>query len=170
MVHNLLLELEFLFLPIESKVRIGIEAGYEYMQSRIEIENVFTSNSISANGSSYFIHHFLQATPKIGYRIPIKNMSLDIDAVFEFAMIQKRYDKADVEGEDGKTYSIRRDRDDEIMDQRPGLRVSINYKMYNFYVGYSQGIKNFHEGMLCGGNKKVYSRIIRFGLGYRLNN
>lgn len=153
-----------------SNLRIGIDAGMEYMQSRTQIDHIYTLEVIPTKGSSYFVFHFVQITGKLGYRIPLKNMSIDIDAIFETSMAMKSYDKAEVKGNDGKTYSINRDRDYDIMDYRPGLRASLNYKKYNFNIGYSQGISNYVEDMLCGGNHKVYSRIIRFGVGYRLNH
>jgi len=53
------------------------------------------------------------------------------------------------------------------VDFRPGFQVSSSYKKYGVYFGYAYGVSDYYRGSLH--DHIVTSKLIRFGLTYKLN-
>ena len=79
------------------------------------------------------------------------------------------YDQGSAIAENGKTYSIKRDRFYEMdFDFRPRVQLSSNFNKFGVYVGYSKGLRNYLNGYVGGGAVEGYASLIRFGLTYQL--
>jgi len=53
------------------------------------------------------------------------------------------------------------------IDIRPRIEFTNYYKKFGLTIGYSYGLINYTNRMV-GANMEVFSRMIRFGLTYRL--
>lgn len=64
---------------------------------------------------------------------------------------------------------VENDRDKIITDLRPGVQVRVKMKRYSLVPGYWAGQSNYYKDY-AGGDFKVCSNMLRFGLSYRLTN
>lgn len=87
----------------------------------------------------------------------------------DVALRLSTYDKGSAVAENGTTYSISWDRSSGMdYDIRPRVQLSSNFDKFGIYMGYSKGLSNYLRGYDGGSPYEGYSRIIRFGLTYKL--
>ena len=108
-------------------------------------------------------------------------MSLDIDAGIEFGLVNTSNESGMVNSSSDQ-YSIHSDMSHALIntDLRTRLQVGVNYYRYGGYFGYSWGQSDYGGGMGGGCSpgpgytvdptiyNKYFSRIIRFGISYKL--
>ncbi|MDL2255084.1 hypothetical protein LJC44_03100 [Parabacteroides sp. OttesenSCG-928-G06] len=148
---------------------IGAEIAYEDLRTKVDLESYYGVSTQKTEGRTYLNNHFLNASPFIGYRIPVKNMSLDIIAGVDIAysLDVKEYGKyKETDGKDIKFTCSRKDSYIEV-DIRPRLQVNANYKKYTLFAGASVGLKDYYEGW-TGGSPEAYMNTIRIGIQYRI--
>jgi hypothetical protein len=143
----------------------GIDLGYENLRSKISIDRV---NAYAAVGQTFLNNNFINLHPYIGYRIKFNKVSFDLTGGLEGAWRLSAYDKGSAVAENGTTYSISRDRNEDIFDIRQRVQLSSNFDKFGIYIGYSNGLYNYLSGYVCGGSSGGYARLIRFGLTYKL--
>jgi len=155
------------------KLIYNIELGYENLRSKILINQIFpyqdfgTIRSYKATGKTILSHHFINAYPSIGFRIKLKKYSMDLTAGTELAYCLFAYEKGSAKNELGVRYTSSKNRSTIRFDFRPRIQACFNYKKYDLFAAYSNGLVNYQSGYV-GGINECYSRIFRFGLTYKL--
>jgi len=162
----------------------GLDIGYESMKSRELVDTLFYTvdvlpyNGTPATGKVFLKTSFFNVFPYFGKRIVLKKVSIDVGAGIEFGLVNTSNESGRID----KEYSVQSDMSHALasIDFRTRLQVSVNYHRYGGYLGYSWGQSDY-GGSTGGGcspgpgyqpspnvNYKYYSRIIRFGISYRL--
>jgi hypothetical protein len=151
----------------------GVDLGYELLRNQIAINGVhgaYPSLSIflyPASGKTYLNFSFINIQPFAGYRFVLKPLHIDITGGVDVGYCLRAKEKGSADGIDGITYKTSVDRKTITTDIRPRMQLSVDYKKFGAYVGYSAGLKNYKEGY-DGGTNEAYSRIFRFGVTYLL--
>jgi hypothetical protein len=147
----------------------GLDLGYEIMKSRIAIDGISTSGAqIAATGETSIHYQFINLFPFLGYRLQSnKKIFFDITLGLDNAYCLKATEKGKATMSDGTVYATNVDRKTITTDIRPRIQLSANYERVGVYIGYSLGLRNYLVDYV-GGTNECYSRIIRFGLSYRL--
>ena len=154
-----------------SNFLVGADLGYELLSSKVKITSVSTNAgfgaSLSADGQTYLRSSFINLFPKIGYRLSLAKLSIDLSGGMDIAYCLATQEKGYAEA-GTREYNTERDRKTIDTDIRPRVQVDVNKDKYGVYVGYSSGIRNYKSGF-DGGTNEAYSRLVRFGLTYRLH-
>ncbi|WKN44103.1 outer membrane beta-barrel protein [Tunicatimonas pelagia] len=154
-----------------SNFLIGAELGYELLRSKVEITRVSGNGGggmpIAADGQTYLRNRFINLFPKIGYRWAVAQTSIDLSVGMDIGYCLSAQEKGNAEA-GTQDYTTERDRKTIDTDIRPRIQANVSKGKYGGYVGYSRGIKNYKSGFI-GGTNEAYSRLIRFGLTYRVN-
>jgi hypothetical protein len=154
---------------------IGLQAAYEQLKSKIDINQVAAFNPVSsfpaptstANGSTSLKNNIINLNPYIGYRILLAKLKLDILAGTDIGFISSTHEKGSAKGTDGKAYSTDLDRTTIKKDFRLRFGLAASLNKFSINASYAHGLSNYMEGYL-GGSPEAYSRVVRIGLGYRL--
>ena len=147
----------------------GLDLGYEALKSKIAIETISTSGTqLPATGETFIHYDFINLFPFIGYRLAAhKKIFFDITAGLDNAICLTATEKGKATASDNSQYTTELDRKTITTDIRPRIQFSANYKRAGIYVGYSLGLRNYLVDDV-GGTNECYSRMIRFGISYRL--
>jgi hypothetical protein len=164
----------------------GLDLGYESMKSREFIDSISLNGDpanygFPATGTAFMRTNLFNIFPYIGKRIVLKKISIDIDAGIEFGLINTSNESGSVNAQSQK-YTVHSEMSHALIktDFRTRLQVGVNYHRYGAYLGYSWGQSDYSGG--SGGgcspdpqypvdpmvNYKYYSRIIRFGVSYKI--
>ncbi len=149
---------------------LGVDAGYENLKTKTEVTHYtdFAGMAITT-GKVVLSGHFATVSPFLGYRIPLKDNSLDIQAGVDLQFLLK--DGFDEKGKfkllSGKDIKYENQRSFINKDFRPRLQINYNFSKYSVYTGYSLGVKNYYEDYV-GGSSQAQMNTLRFGLQYRL--
>lgn len=150
---------------------VGIELGYDNLRSKVSIVQVYTDVILPRPdrnlGKTILSNHFVNASPYLGYRLGTKPVSIDLTAGLEVGYLLGSWEKGKAAGNQ-ITYRASRDRTPENrFDLRPRLQLSATCKRLGLYAGYAHGLTNYLAGY-DGGNPEARSRLIRFGLWYKI--
>jgi hypothetical protein len=152
----------------------GVEAGYEMLRSKVTINEIsehltpyVLSSQYAATGKTNLNFSFINIQPFAGYRFMLRQVHVDITAGVDIGHCLKATEKGNAETENGRLYNTSVDRMTITTDIRPRAQVSAGYKRFGAYLGYSIGLKNYKDGYI-GSTNESYSRILRFGVTYRL--
>jgi len=173
---------------------IGLQAGYEILRSKVTITSYGNDPngynnagynglnpglgalfSSPATGSSFLQDQSINLSPYIGYRLKLKNMSIDLLPGIDIGLNLSSYDKGEVTLVDNTstqaqpTYKTDYKRPRAPTDVRIKFGGALNYKKVAFTASYAHGIINYDKNM-TGGNYDVHSELIRFGIAYKLSN
>ncbi len=154
----------------------GIDAGYEVLRSKINITHIFpycdpaacVPASYESKSNAFITLNFLNLNSFFGFRLNSKNISYDLTGGIDLALSLKS--NAIGSGtatriRDNATYNVNGIEIKNISsDFRPRIQLAVNYKRYAVYVGYSYGLSNFLKNQ----NGESYSRLIRFGVSYKI--
>ena len=155
----------------KSNLIIGADLGYEMLRSRVKITRVSASTEgnmpLAADGRTYLNNSFINLFPKIGYRLSLAKISIDLSAGMDIAYCLSAQEKGYAEA-GTREYNTARDRKTINTDIRPRVQANVSTGKYGAYVGYSRGIRNYKSDFV-GGTNEAYSRLVRFGLTYRIN-
>lgn len=155
----------------KSNFRMSVDIGYEVLRSKIDINMVSLwdgSNATSevAEGQTFFKNSFVNFYPSMGYRLTIKSYNLDFDIGLDVAKNLSNIDKGQAES-NTRTYEVERERSTINSDIKGRYQLTISKNKMGGYLGFSNGMKNYKEGF-AGGVNLAFSRMIRFGLVYKL--
>lgn len=158
----------------KKNIIVGLDIGYENLRSKISIDKIGGYNGVStyqyaATGQTYLNNIFINLYPSLGYRIHLKKLNFDLSGGIEVALSTSSYDKGSATAENGTTYSILRERAGEIdCDIRQRIQLSSSFDRIGIYLGYSNGMSNYLSGYIGGSTNEGFSRLIRFGMTYKL--
>jgi hypothetical protein len=153
---------------------LGFDLGYESLRSKISIDKIDGYDGISvyqfaAAGKTFLNSSFLNLNPFFGYRIDSKNISFDLTGGFEVGYCLNASEKGTATDSKGNRYSTSRDSKSLRTDIRPGIHVAAYYHKFGLYTGYSFGLVNYMMYVKGDGVWESYSRLVRFGVTYRIN-
>ncbi len=152
----------------------GIDLGYETLRSKIIVDMIdgYTGNSTyqySATGKTYLNSDFIDLNPFLGYRIHYKSISFDFAGGLDLACCLKGTENGSATASNGIKYTVSSDSKPANIDIRPRFQFSANYKRFGLYTGFSYGIINYMMWVKGDGIWEAYSRLIRFGVTYKIN-
>lgn len=155
---------------VNKRFILGVDAGYENLKTKTEVTHYTDfAGMVLTNGKVVLSGHFATFSPFLGYRIPLKDNSLDIQAGVDLQFLLK--DGFDEKGKfkllSGEDIKYENQRSFINKDFRPRLQINYNFSKYSVYAGYSLGIKNYYEDYV-GGSLQAHMNTLRFGLQYRL--
>lgn len=150
----------------------GLQSAYESLTSKIYITTIWNNDLdyIIAEGSKTDLNHqFFNLHPFIGKRFKlIKNLQTDLLIGFDigFCLGVKEYPdiKTDL-GIFNTSHERGKPQDD---DYRLRIDIINYYKNFGLTIGYSHGLTNYKNGYEGGLPREVYSRMLRFGLVYKI--
>jgi hypothetical protein len=148
----------------------GSDLGFEVLRSKVIINQIdgYTVESVyPATGKTFLNNNFLNINPFLGYRIIEKPIILDITGGIDYAYCLKANEAGHATDSNGKKYETSRDRKTIKSEVRPRIQISMDYKKFGLYLGFSYGLTNYMSGYL-GGTWESYARLLRFGLTYQI--
>jgi len=152
----------------------GIDLGYEMLRSQTTINGVYdysvalSSTLNPASGKTNLNFSFINLQPFAGYRFAIKPVYIDITAGVDVARCLTAREDGNAKTTTGLAYNTSMDRKTITTDIRPRVQLAAGYKRWGVYTGYSLGLKNYLKDRVSGGTNESFSRILRFGITYRL--
>jgi len=155
-----------------SRLLLRIGLGYETLRSQLSLTsvNVFDgvdAYSVAAHGHTDLISRFIDLFPSAGCRFTPGRLNVDLTGGPDLGYCLSAEENGKAYATNGKTYSSSRDRKTISTDIRPRLQLSAGFQKIAVYIGYSYGLSNYMTGYI-GGPVGAYSRLLRFGLQYRL--
>jgi len=157
---------------------IGVDFGYEDLRSKVLINHVYSELLTAdfaghppyniATGKAFFSTHFINLFPYIGRRYNLKHASIDLKGGCDLGYILDAWVKGNGTTDAGVRFSVNGPPKTMTLDFRPRLQVSANYHQLGIYVGYSFGLANYPGSYYSNTGKGCYSRLIRFGLSYKI--
>ena len=150
----------------------GLQTSYESLSSKVKIDNGWALEAPSANisdGKTILTNQFLSFHPFLGERMKLFNqitsdLTLGIDLGVCLNSREHETGIVDNEGKYDDSYTLA---NKPSIDIRPRIEFTNYYKKFGLTIGYSYGLTNYTNRMV-GANMEVFSRMIRFGLTYRL--
>lgn len=151
----------------------GIDAGYEMLQSKVNLKySGVIMGDIASDfvGRTHLNNSFINAFPFMGKRFLIGGWPVDLMGGLDVAFLLKSREKGSAHGISNVDYHTETDVDRKNIntDLRPRLQLSTDISKVGVNIGYSYGLMNYRKGLL-GADREVYSRMLRIGLSYRLN-
>jgi hypothetical protein len=155
---------------------LGLQAAYEQLKSKIDIDQVSVFNPPSsspavngqAEGSTALKNNIINLNPYLGYRIPMPTVKLDVLAGADVGFISSTREKGSARASDGNTYTTNLDRTTIKKDLRLRFGLAANLSRFNLNASYAYGLRNYMEGYIGGGSHNAHSEVIRVGLGYKI--
>ncbi|MGX5856793.1 outer membrane beta-barrel protein [Dyadobacter jiangsuensis] len=162
---NLAVQYEF-----KNHFLIGLEAGYENLRTRINVEQFQVDDMIFNTENAYSItrNHFINIFPSAGYNFPLAdNLNLSLRGGADFGIglsSSSRLVIKEVFEDDQHT-----DRDGLApgLDFRPRVEAKISGKRLGLAVSYAHGATNWLNGW-AGGATDLHMRVWRVGVQYRI--
>lgn len=153
---------------------LGLDVGYEAMNSKIDITGINSfgpsgSLNLPATGKTKLNTQFLNLHPNFGFRIGGSSTTFDLTAGMDVGIILDATENGEAETANGMSITTNSDRKNLRTDLRPRLQLAANYQKFSLYTGYAYGLSNYRGNVACGGGQEVQSRVIRFGLSYKIN-
>lgn len=149
---------------------LGLEAGYENLRTRINIEEYQIDDMRFKTENAYNItrNHFINIFPSAGYNFPLaENLDLSLRGGADFGIglssssrlvIREMFEDDQFTDHDGLTPGL---------DFRPRIEAKISGKRLGLTVNYSHGVINWLTGW-AGGPTELYMRVWRVGVQYRI--
>jgi hypothetical protein len=170
-------------------ILLGLQAGYDILRSRVDLYQAqhavyFTLNTAYfayqvpvVGGYSIVSNQFINLNPYIGYRIKIKQCSVDLMPGMDMGIGTKSHENGQTTADDNTTVTTDRDLNKPLLDWRLRFDVKLNCDKFGLSLGYSRGISQYgstqyyqlyQDSNNLPAPQAVYSNIIRIGLSYRL--
>lgn len=153
---------------------LGLDVGYEVMRSKIMITGINSfgpagSSTLPATGKTNLNTQFLNFQPNFGFRIGQSTTTFDLTAGMDVGIILDAKEKGQAKTTDGASITTTNDRKNINTDLRPRVQLAANYQKFTAHAGYAYGLSNYRGQVACGGGQEVQSRVVRFGVSYRIN-
>jgi hypothetical protein len=155
-------------------ILFGIDAGIESLRSMINIDWIdgYTGTAVyqySATGKTFLNSGFFNFNPYLGYRIIVNSISFDLTGGLEFGYLLSTTEKGNATDSNGTKYTTSKKLYGAFnFDLRPQIQLSAMYKRFGLFTGYSYGMANYMMGVIGDGRWECYSRLLRFGITYRI--
>lgn len=154
----------------------GLEAGIEVLRSKVAITRLLGTNTtggtyrLDATGQSFLNFRFLNFAPFIGYRHLVKGVNVDVTTGLDLGYCLNVHEQGKATDANGNQYEINRGThsSQSRSDIRYRTQLSASYHRFGTYVGYSLGLSNYLD-QAPGTTSNCKSRLVRFGLSYRIN-
>lgn len=154
-----------------SKFIYGADLGYEMLRSKVKLDysDVIGDIASSFSGRTYLNTSFINLFPFLGARLNAERQPFDLVAGMDIGSVLTAREHGDAKSTDNAQFHIETSRDREHLktDLRPRIQLSTSFDRIGCYLGYSFGLMSYKSGMI-GGSSEAYSRMLRFGLSYRL--
>ncbi|SEI72378.1 Outer membrane protein beta-barrel domain-containing protein [Dyadobacter sp. SG02] len=149
---------------------LALEAGYENLRTRINVENFQVDDMIFKTENAYNItrNHFINIFPSAGYNFPLaENLDLSLRGGADFGLglssssrlvVREVFEDDHYTDRDGLTPGL---------DFRPRIEAKISGKRLGLTVNYAHGVTNWLNGW-DGGVNQLYMRVWRVGVQYRI--
>ncbi|GAB4016133.1 hypothetical protein GCM10028808_43610 [Spirosoma migulaei] len=150
----------------------GVSVGYENLRSKTTITGVNGYDKTGtfqdvASGQTYLSNKQLNAFPYLGYRVGIRQISVDLTGGLDIGYLLSSTEHGKATADNGKTYSTSLDRTGIKTDIRPRVQVAVFYRKVGAYTSYAYGLNNYKSGWI-GGRNECNSTVIRFGVLYKI--
>lgn len=151
---------------------LGLDFGYESLRSKVNLLGVYGSpqspgNLLTTEGSTILSADFINIFPSLGHRFHAKKIAIDLTGGFDIGINLKTQENGKATAVDGTVFTTERDRKTINTEVRPRIQLAANYNKMGVYAGYSYGFMNYLDGFE-GGSPYCVSRLIRFGVTYKL--
>ncbi|MDO7846847.1 hypothetical protein Q5H92_10805 [Hymenobacter sp. M29] len=156
---------------------LAFDLGYEWLQSRTNITALsisyplyssYRAGPYEADGSTAMQTHNLTTFLGIGHRFGAGKLSIDALAGPEAAYVFGFREKGSGTYNGSTSWSTDLDhRAFNRFDARLRADATVWYQRLGLNASYSHGLLNYQSGLL-GASPKVYARVLRLGLAYRL--
>ena len=166
---------------IKSNYLFGVEIGYESLSSKVKIDQLWGRyNYEVSDGKTILTHQFLNLHPYFGKRIKLlKELKTDLTLGLDIGLCLNYKEHATVNCTNGVKFEMTKYEIHQfIYDKKPIYDLRARFEFINYYkrigltIGYSFGLTNYTPGSFWAVNKewtyKVYSRMIRIGLTYKI--
>lgn len=159
---------------------VGLQTGYDILRSKTEINGVYPyvvfttffllpNGPAPATGQSYLQDKFINLNPYLGYRFNFKKIQLDILPGADIGFDINSYDKGKATTSyDGTVYTTNLKRANAPTDIRLKMGLAAYYKRLGINASFAYGITNYEKNMIGDGEFDAKSRLIRFGISYRI--
>jgi hypothetical protein len=147
----------------------GLDLGFESLNSKVAINEISTSTErIPASGRAFLGHNFINLYPQFGYRFNLNQIAVDLSGGFDIGYCFAAMESGRAVIASGEDYTTAIDRTTINWDVRPRIQVAAAYHKIGVYAGYAAGVANYASGFIGSKTNDCYSRLIRFGLTYRI--
>jgi hypothetical protein len=147
----------------------GFDLSYEILRSKILINRIYGDSSSAANGKTFLSFGFFNFYPFLGYRLKIKNISIDVTGGFELACRLKTWESGSAKTSNGnEIYTSANKSGSNLFDFRKRIQIACNYRKISPYLGYSVGLVDYVSNM--GVSNSAFSRMKRIGIAYRISH
>lgn len=159
----------------------GIEASYEILRSKINIDHVnpyydtllpwydITYPTVQSSGQTFLQNTYFNFSPFFGYRFKFKKVKIDVLPGIDLAANITSYDKGKATGVNGLVYETDYKLNNSPLDVRLRYNAVANYGRFGVYVSYAHGLINLDKKIANFGPTGLNSELLRFGLSYKLN-
>jgi hypothetical protein len=160
----------------------GLQAGYEFLQSKVNIGQYASAvyydpniiyiapahPNFAVKGYTNLENRFINLNPYIGYRLQLQKVKLDILPGIDVGLNLSTYDTGTVKDADDKVYTINRKINNTPTDVRLRFGLAATYNQFGITASYAHGLTNY-EGNVVGDTKfEAHSELIRFGISCQL--
>ena len=168
----------------KSGVIIGLQAAFDVLRSKENINDVYPAGLYQATGDYYFNYTGIPATgksflvsqdidfsPYIGYRLNAKKIKIDLMPGIDLGYNLSVYEYGNAKDESGNKYQTSYYSGTLSPDLRLRFGIAAWYKKFALTAGYAHGLTNFSSHLLNDDPTPMYTRseLIRFGIALRLN-
>jgi len=155
----------------KGKFVFGADLGYEMLRSKVKLDYSELELDVffEYEGKTILNTSFVNLYPYLGSRLNFAGQALDIVGGLDIGYVLNSREKGEAKSKDQAQSKVEtsRDRKNIKTDLRPRIQLSTDFDKIGLYVGYSLGLKNYRP-LMTGINANTYSRMLRFGLSYRL--
>jgi hypothetical protein len=155
----------------EKNFFLGVRIGYDRFSTKSSFDGYIAMSPgkvLVENGRITLQNDMVQANPYLGYRLPAKNIRLDVLAGVNAGAILKRtymvsFDgKPDFFDSEANSYPI-----DTKIDFGPTVGLAAEYKRTGIQISYCHGLVNYMDNAYFSA-ARAYSRYVRLGMSYRI--
>ena len=146
----------------------GIQSGYEVLRSRVDINGISGEFMVApevTSGNTVLSHGFINLYPHVGKKFIFDEIEADLAIGPEFGFNTFSREKGEANLDNDTTVQTDTERNDPGTDIRIRPQLTLLFQNWGISAGYSYGLHNYSAN-LTGGNRKRYSRFIRFGISY----
>lgn len=140
----------------------------EQLRSRIDIDRSYSFRSDGrAEGHTALRNNFLNLQPYLGRRLYLRAIEMDLTLGTDIGFCLKSMEHGEATDAYGNNVTTSLERDKAAIDFRPRISLAAYRNHLGFSLSYAHGLTNYTSGY-DGANSKLYARVLRLGLLYRL--
>lgn len=174
----------------QNRVICGFQIGYQFFTSRVNTvytqstgHNNFPSSTFKEFGEANLSYRYLNLFPYLGRRYTYKKFDFDFVGGIEFGITLSKgeltFSNSDRLPNRNPDHPIAFKNPSNVgtpdfnLDVRPAINLTVYYTRFGISIGYFYGVSNYisnnePELSYVDDNSKVYSRMLRLGINYRI--